>query len=107
MLVDSFWKICKRFPSKYSQVCFVWVHPGAWFKKRNALSDPNYTAKINIALEFPVLIEQNLRYQLPEEEFLFTVPKTKVIVGLDAHSVADLQRALCAEKKTKRGGALE
>jgi len=98
-LLSSFREVCGSYPQKYPTTQFVWVHPGLWFKKRNILHSSCHFKMLEIAGNCPVKIEVNLRYQLPQLESFsyFPVLKEKMIVGLDAHSVADINRLLTSQ----------
>ena len=67
----------------------VWAHPGIFFKNHEA-SDENtdiMTWLIETAIVEDILIENNLRYNLPLDYILATVSPSNVVTGYDAHSI--------------------
>jgi len=71
----------------------VWVHPGRFLKKLNILNENLKTLQelVNIALSNDVLIEKNLKEDLPPLEIIESVPFDRVILGYDAHSIDELK----------------
>jgi len=41
-LVKAFQSVLSFYPREYPDKQFVWVHPGLWFKRRDALNHPAY-----------------------------------------------------------------
>jgi histidinol phosphatase-like PHP family hydrolase len=71
----------------------VWVHPGRFLKKLNILNENLKTLQelVNIALSNDVLIEKNLKEDLPPLKILESVPYDRIILGYDAHSIDELK----------------
>lgn len=84
--------LCRAFRhySRGNIVC-VWVHPGLKllhsFNAERAFKDV-----LEVALSNGVFIERNLRYDLPPHWALSRVPRSSVVIGLDAHSVEEVKR---------------
>jgi len=91
MLAESFRILCEAYSSKYPRVKYVWVHPGLWFKKHELLDHPAYDEMLQSAIKAPILIEYNLKYRLPESSILNRLPRSKIILGLDAHSLDEIR----------------
>lgn len=74
-------------------IAVVWVHPGLRLL-RFGDSGVRYLFKevLNCALQVGIYIEFNLRYGLPPEPLWHLVPFSRAVVGLDAHSVEDVER---------------
>ena len=68
----------------------VWVHPGLKLLKQKA--NEMFQEVMHYALNYGVYIEVNLRYNLPPESFLLQIPASKLVIGLDAHSVDDVKK---------------
>lgn len=78
----------------YSQwgVPLVWVHPGRRLLRTNDPDSQSLFAEVLMyALQIGVYVEFNLRYKLPPESERELVPYSRVVVGLDAHSVEDIK----------------
>ncbi len=72
----------------------VWAHPGLFYLHRNFnLSKKELYEITRLCSKNKVLIEINLKYNLPEKKLLFAAKKNKIkfIYGLDAHSINDLE----------------
>lgn len=88
VLAHALSQVFKAF--RNAEFALVWVHPG--LKLLQQLVSAHFFQKtLQCALEYGVYIEFNLRYRLPPESFLSLVPSSKVVIGLDAHSVADVE----------------
>jgi len=93
LLVTAFELVLQRYPTQYPDKQFVWVHPGLWFKRRGRLKDAGYHYMVEKAKHYFIWIEQNLRYGLPENLTMLRNYKP-VLIGIDAHSLGDLERSL-------------
>ncbi len=73
---------------------FVWVHPGLWLYKKSLLVEKEsvYLEMLAYAAEAGLRIERNLRYNLIPERHLKAVPASRLVVGADAHTAAELAR---------------
>lgn len=69
----------------------VWVHPGIKLLQRQPESFRFFQKAIQIALDNKVYIEVNLYHKLPPEYFFSLIPLSKLVIGLDAHSVDDIK----------------
>jgi len=72
----------------------VWVHPGLFYLRHNfTLSEREMDEVTKLCANNKVLIEINLKYNLPEKKLLQWAKKNNVefILGLDAHSIKDLK----------------
>lgn len=69
----------------------VWVHPGLKLLQWQPMSIKFFEEVMQLALENEVYIEINLRHKLPPEPFLSLIPSSKTVVGLDAHSAAEVK----------------
>ena len=68
----------------------VWVHPG--LKLLNKFNSPKYFKElINFAIVNKIYIEKNLRYKLPPNWAENIIPKGLTVIGLDAHTVAEIE----------------
>ncbi len=74
----------------------VWVHPGNYLKKSGVLDDHlDFLDKhVLLALQEGVFIEHNLIYDLPPMSIIKKIPQSKLIKGLDAHSVKSIVEML-------------
>jgi hypothetical protein len=91
----------------YPKQTFVWVHPGSWLQ-RHAWSDPGtYQGMLDVASRAPLLIERNLKHNLIHERGVASLPRHKVVIGLDAHSVDEaVTRWKRAGEEMKRSQSL-
>jgi histidinol phosphatase-like PHP family hydrolase len=80
-------------------VPIVWVHPG---RKLLLYKDSNtlylYKKVIRHALQNNLYIEINLKNNLPPKKFIETLEDIKTIIGMDAHSVNELEKLLKKER---------
>jgi len=85
----------------------VWVHPGLKLLRGQARSIEIFRETMQLALEHEVYIEVNLYYRLPPEPLLSFIPSSKAVIGLNAHSVDEVERlgeiALDLERKIGGG----
>lgn len=97
-LLKSFRKVCDSYPQKYPTTQFVWVHPGLWFKKNDRISSIHYFEMLDLAAGATLKVEMNMRYLLPQPKDIARFPslKQKILLGLDAHSVDDIDRLLAS-----------
>lgn len=73
----------------------VWLHPGLFFKRTKMLDATIFSDLLRLAAQCGVYIEHNIKYELPLAEFQAQVPPQLKVVGIDAHSVKELEeRAL-------------
>lgn len=74
----------------------VWVHPGLWLKKQRRLQthEHEYRALLGYAQELGLKVERNLRYGLVPEDLLGTVAPEHLVLGADAHRLADAEAAV-------------
>jgi histidinol phosphatase-like PHP family hydrolase len=72
----------------------VWVHPGLWFVRRGILEEKFlvYTAMLNIAVSEGWFIEYNLKYNLIPRSWRKLVHRSKLVTGVDAHSIDDVRK---------------
>lgn len=82
----------------------VWVHPGLGLLLKKNLSESAFQEILQVALECGVYIEDNLRYKLPPKPLLPMIPPTCAVVGLDAHSVEEVEKL--AEEALQKEGEL-
>ena len=71
----------------------IWGHPTLFAKEHNIkLEDDDLKEIINICIKNNVLIERNLKYNVPNTNFIRLAIKggAKFVVGSDAHSINDL-----------------
>lgn len=71
----------------------VWGHPTLYAKKHNIkLDEEEIKEIINVCIEQGILIERNLKYNLPDINFVkLAISKgAKFVMGSDAHSVSEL-----------------
>lgn len=84
----------------------VWVHPGRFLRKLNILdkSLSILEESVNIAISEGILIEKNLREDLPPTEILEKIPSKNIILGYDAHSIEELEnmRLMLNQKYTSK-----
>ena len=81
-----------RYPDKE----IVWVHPGAWFKKQGRLEECRdvYLAMIAEAQRLGLRVERNLRHGLIPRGLVGAVAPDRLTLGVDAHDLDDIDRAL-------------
>lgn len=82
----------------------VWAHPGLFYLRQNFnLSKEEMDEITKLCAKNKVLMEINLKYNLPEKKLLNQAKKNKVkfIFGLDAHSIKDLELLRKSIKKMK------
>lgn len=84
--------LCRAFKhySKGKIPC-VWVHPGLKLL-RSFNAERAFKEVLQIALSNGVWIEHNLRYGLPPNWTLCEVPRASLVIGLNAHSVEEVER---------------
>ncbi|MFH1836254.1 MAG: PHP domain-containing protein [Methanobacteriota archaeon] len=71
----------------------VWAHPTLYSQRHGIkLTKNEMESIINSCIENQVLIEENIKYNLPKPEFLALTKKlgAKTVVGSDAHKVSEL-----------------
>ncbi len=71
----------------------VWAHPTLYAKKRNIKLTSNEIENIiNSCIRNQVLIEENIKYNLPQPEFLILAKQlgAKTVIGSDVHKVSEL-----------------
>jgi len=71
----------------------IWGHPTIYLKERNMkLEKEELSEIINACVENGVLIERNLKHNLPDASFMELALKkgAKFVIGSDAHSVGEL-----------------
>jgi len=88
-LADSLSKALDSF--RNAEFARVWVHPTLGLLKKSA-PEPLSHGVLQAALRAGAYIEVNLRYRLPPESLLASVTLSNVVIGFDAHSVADVER---------------
>lgn len=84
--------LCQAFKhySKSGIPC-VWVHPGLKLV-RSFNAERAFKEVLQTALSNGVRIEYNLRHDLPPDWALSEVPRSSIVIGLDAHSVEEVER---------------
>jgi putative hydrolase len=71
----------------------VWGHPTLFIQNKFKLTGEEITEIIDCCIENNVLIERNVKYNLPDPRFMDVVKrKWKFTVGSDAHSILNLIR---------------
>ncbi len=88
-LAQSLIQVFKSF--RNAQLARIWVHPGLKLLQQQPASAHFFQEALQLALEHEVYIEFNLRHKLPPEPFLSLIPPSRVVIGLDAHSVAEVE----------------
>lgn len=76
-----------------NQVVNIWGHPTLFAKKNNIkLEDDILIEIIDICIENDVLIERNLKYNLPDVNLIKLAVKkgAKFVMGSDAHNISEL-----------------
>ena len=76
-----------------SQIADIWGHPTLFVKKHNIKLEENELKEIiNVCIENNVLIERNLKYNVPDANFIRLALKkgAKFVVGSDAHNINEL-----------------
>ena len=71
----------------------IWAHPTLFAKKNKfALSYKDILATINLCLKYNVLIEKNMKYNVPDRVFreIASNMGCKFVNGSDAHQVSEL-----------------
>ena len=71
----------------------IWGHPTLFAKKHNIkLEEDELKEIINVCIENNVLIEKNLKYNLPDVNFIKLAlnERAKFVMGSDAHSIREL-----------------
>lgn len=82
----------------------VWVHPGLKLLREYSAPKVVFQEVLHAALEYNEFIELNLRHRLPPELLLSRIPPSRVVIGLDAHSVEEVE--VLAEEALRIEGAL-
>jgi histidinol phosphatase-like PHP family hydrolase len=92
-LESAFLRVINSYPSVLPNKFFVWVHPGLSLQKRGVAPHLSsvHLSMLDRAQEAGVLIEHNLRYGLVGNELLHRIAMDRLVVGVDAHSLQDLQ----------------
>lgn len=71
----------------------IWGHPTLFVKKHNIkLEEDELSEIINVCVENHILIERNLKYEVPDANFVkLAINKgAKFVIGSDAHSIGEL-----------------
>lgn len=78
--------------AQYGDKELVWVHPGLWLKKQGLLAaeEPIYRELLDLAQGLGIKVERNLRYGLLPVDLLGQVRPAGLVLGADAHRLADL-----------------
>jgi DNA polymerase (family 10)/putative hydrolase len=72
----------------------IWGHPTLFLKRRGlSLTDQDIRYVASLCKEYHVLIERNLRYDLPDAHFLHEAYNVTYVENSDAHSVTELRIA--------------
>ena len=77
---------------KWENYIRVWVHPGRFLKRRNLLKTHITVLKnlLNLAEKEGILIEYNLKEQLPPHNIISFYDRQKIIIGYDTHNVNEI-----------------
>jgi len=87
-LKRALYRIFKK--KNVNRIPTVWVHPG--LKVLNKFNSPIiFKDLIRVAIENEIYIEKNLRYMLPPNWAENIIPKRLMVIGLDAHSVGEIE----------------
>ena len=72
----------------------VWVHPGHFLKRLGVMDDYLHLLSrlVSCAVREDVFIEHNLKYELPPMSIMKNIPGSKLVRGLDAHSVESMAK---------------
>jgi histidinol phosphatase-like PHP family hydrolase len=93
LLKSSFLRVLERYAQRIPDKTFVWVHPGLWFQKRgiDPVENAFYWDMLRNAQDSGVMIERNLRHRLIHEKALPRISRDSIVVGVDAHTLQDLE----------------
>jgi len=82
------------YEKKWENHIRIWVHPGRFLKRRNLLKTHITVLKnlLNLAEKEGILIEYNLKEQLPPRNIISFYDKQKIIIGYDAHNVKEISK---------------
>jgi len=71
-------------------------YPGLFLKKSGMIDDrlSLLDKLVSLALQEDVFIEHNLKYDLPPMSIIKNTPQSKLVKGLDAHSVKSIVELL-------------
>lgn len=69
----------------------AWVHPGLGLLLKKSAPVFLFQRVVETALKFDINIELNLKYRLPPESLFPLIPSSSLIIGLDAHSVREVE----------------
>jgi len=84
----------------------VWLHPGNGLLKKGA-TENLLKEVLQVALDLGVYIEENLRYRLPPKPLTQSIPRSRKVVGIDAHSVKEVEHfAAEVQLRLEAGGEL-
>lgn len=72
----------------------VWLHPGLFFKRSNILNTTLFSRLLYSAVQQGVYIEHNIKHELPPAEVQMRIPPQSKIVGVDVHSVKELDERI-------------
>lgn len=99
-LAESLIRAFKSF--RNAEFARVWVHPGLGLFLKKAAPEPLFQKALQAALENGVYIELNLRHKLPPESLSPLIPLASAVIGLDAHSIEEVEE-LAEEVLHKEG----
>jgi len=89
--IDLYEKSFKRVFSdaRWENHIRVWVHPGLFLKRLGVMNDYLHLLNglISRAIREDIIIEHNLKYELPPMLVIKNIPQSRLARGLDAHSV--------------------
>lgn len=96
--VDLYEKSFKRLfsDSQWKDHIRVWVHPGNFLKRIGLIDDYLSLLKelISFAIKEGVFIEHSLKHKLPPAPIIKDISQSKLVRGLDAHSVESIRSFL-------------
>ncbi len=69
----------------------IWAHPGLFFKTRDYRNFSGILIElIDLARREDILIEKNIRYNVPSDDILSKLDQSQIIIGHDVHSIESL-----------------
>lgn len=95
-LIKAFINTIKMIRDIKPNMGIIWVHSGLWFNKKGFLNTEiiYFINLLKYAVSKNLLIEYNLKHDLPPYIFRRSIPRKQKIIGYDIHTENELRKVL-------------